>query len=116
MAFGALSPCVRRKKIANRVLCVLLQAQREAVADLVVEVEVAAVVAGIVEAEAAGGVDVRGSRLKPYFYSYWFCGQAAVCNRAAGAALSVVDADAAGQVVVVAIPGDVVGPGVVRRL
>ena len=72
-------------------------------ADSVVEVEVAGVAEAIVEAEAVGGVDVRDSRFKPDFYSYWFWGQAGVYNRAAGAALAAVDADAA-------------GPGVVRGL
>jgi hypothetical protein len=94
----------------------LLQVLREAVGDSVVEVEDVGVAEAIVEAEAVGGVDVRDSRFKPDFYSYWFCGQAEVCNRAAGAALAAVDADAAGLVVVVAIPGDVAGPGVVRGL
>ena len=89
---------------------------REAVADSVVEVEDAGVAEAIVEAEAVGGVGVRDSRFKRDFYSYWFWGQAGVCNRAAGAALGAVDADAAGLVVVVAMAGDAAGPGVVRRL
>jgi len=93
---------------------------REAVAGLVVEVEDAGVAEAIVEAEVVRGVDVRDSRFKPDFYSYWFWRQAEVCNRAGGAALAVVvvdaDADAAHLVAVVAIAGDAAGPGVVRRL
>jgi hypothetical protein len=88
----------------------------EAVADSVVEAEDVGVAEAIVEAEAVGGVDVRDSRFQPGFYSYWFWGQAEVCNRAAGAGLVVVDADAVGLVVVVAISGDAAGPEVVRRL
>jgi hypothetical protein len=93
-----------------------LQVLREAVVDSVDSVEDAGVAEAIVEAEAVGGVDVRDSRFKLDFYSYWFWGQAEVCNRAAGVALAAVDADAAGLVVVVAIPGDAAGPEVVQRL
>jgi hypothetical protein len=93
-----------------------LQVLREAVVDSVDSVEDAGVAEAIVEAEAVGGVDVRDSRFKLDFYSYWFWGQAGVCNRAAGVALAAVDADAAGLVVVVAIPGDAAGPEVVQRL
>ena len=76
MAFGALSLCVlRKKKLLNKYFWVLLQVLREAVADSVVEVEDVGVAEGIVEAEAVGGVDVRGSRFKPDFYSYWFWGR-----------------------------------------
>ena len=94
----------------------MLQVLLEAVADSVVEVEDVGVAEAIVEAEAVGGVDVRESRFNLGFYSYCFWGQAEVCNRAVGGALAVVDADAAGLVVVVAIPGDAGGPEVVRRL
>ena len=103
----------------NIFFCGLLQVLLEAVAGSVVEVEDAGVAEAIVEAEVVRGEDVRDSRFKPDFYSYWFWGQAEVCNRAGGAALAVVvdaDADAAHLVVVVAIAGDAAGPGVVRRL
>lgn len=104
------------KKLVKHILLCFVQVLREAVADSVVEVEDAGVAEAIVEAEAVGGVDVRDSRFKSDFYSYWFWGQVGVCNRAAGVALAAVDADAAGLVVVVAIPGDAAGLGVVRRL
>ena len=93
----------------------LSQVLQEAVADLV-EVEDVGVVEAIVEAEAVREVDVRDSHFNLDFYSYWFWRQAGVCNREVGAALAAADADAAVLVVVVAIPGDAVGPGVVRRL
>ena len=52
---------------------------------------------------------------KPDFHPYPLSGQAGVCNRAAGVVVAVVDADAAGPVVVVAEAWDGAGPGVVRR-
>jgi hypothetical protein len=48
----------------------LWQVIREAVAALVVEVEVAGVAEATVEAEAVGGVDVRDFHFKPGFHSY----------------------------------------------
>ena len=114
MAFGALSMCLE-KSITNAHFCVLWQVLREAVADSVVE-EDAGVAEATEEAEVVRGVDVRDPRFQPDFHSYGLWGQAGVCNHAAEAALSVVDADAAGPVVEVANTMDAAGPGEVRRL